>query len=308
MELLIPALIAAIILFIFFRQAMAPGGQAATIEGRLSSFAERPRSLEELELELPFRERVIRPLLGNLTKALGRLSPAQNTERLRLNLAMAGNPNNMGVTEFSGLRIVAAIGMSIATLLLTIFVLKAEILNILLLAIVSAVVGYLLPGIWLGQKIKARKKAILRQLPDVIDLLTVCVEAGLALDSAMQRVSEKYSNDLGKEFHRVLSETRVGKRRTDALREMVLRTGVPDLATFVSAVIQADQLGVSMAKVLRIQSDQMRIKRRQRAEEQAHRAPVIMIFPMVFLIFPAMYVVILGPSVPRFIGTFFSVQ
>ncbi|HET7079434.1 MAG TPA: type II secretion system F family protein [Chloroflexia bacterium] len=308
MELLIPALIAVIILFIFFRLAMAPGGQAATIEGRLSSFAERPRSLEELELELPFRERVIRPLMGNLTKALGRLSPSQNTERVRLNLAQAGNPNNMGVTEFSGLRIVAAMGMAIATLLLTVFVLKAEILNILLMAIIAAVVGYLLPGIWLGQKIKARKKAILRQLPDVIDLLTVCVEAGLALDSAMQRVSEKYTNDLGKEFHRVLSETRVGKRRTDALREMVLRTGVPDLATFVSAVIQADQLGVSMAKVLRIQSDQMRIKRRQRAEEQAHRAPVIMIFPMVFLIFPAMYVVILGPSVPRFIETFFAVQ
>src|SRR5205814_10667972 len=110
----------------------------------------------------------------------------------------------------------------------------------------------------------------------------------------------------GIEFQRTLSEMRVGKTRRDALREMAIRSGVPELTTFVASVIQADQLGVSMAKVLRIQSDQMRIKRRQRAEEQGHKAPVLIMFPMVFLIFPAMYVVILGPSVPQFVRVFFS--
>jgi len=308
MELLIPAVIAAGIMLLFVRMAMAPSGQTASIQNRLSSFAERPRSLEELELEMPFRDRVVRPMLGGFVKFLGRFTPAQNTERTRINLAMAGNPNNMGVSEFAATRVVASVGLSAATLLLALFVLRTPPLNLSLYVIIAAVMGYILPGIWLGQRIRQRQKRILRQLPDVIDLLTVCVEAGLALDSAMQRVADKYTNDLALEFQRVLSETRIGKRRVEALREMVVRTGVPDLATFVAAVIQADQLGVSMAKVLRIQSDQMRIKRRQRAEEQAHRAPVLMIFPMVFLIFPAMYVVILGPAAPRIASSLFGVH
>jgi tight adherence protein C len=308
MQIILPALVAILILAIFARWSMAPSGQGASIENRLSSFAERPRSLEELELELPFRERVVGPMLTNFVKFLGRFTPAQNTERTRINLAMAGNPNNMGVSEFAATRVVAGVGLAAATLLLALFVLRVPLLNVGIYVVLALVIGYILPGIWLGQRIKQRQKAILKQLPDVIDLLTVCVEAGLALDSAMQRVADKYTNELALEFQRVLSETRIGKRRVEALREMVLRTGVPDLATFVAAIIQADQLGVSMAKVLRIQSDQMRIKRRQRAEEQAHRAPVIMIFPMVFLIFPAMYVVILGPSVPRFASSFFHIN
>ncbi len=301
----IPALLAILIMAVFVRLAMTSGTNVS-MEARLASFAERPRSLEELELEQPFAERVLRPMIGGLLRFVGRFTPAQNAERTRINLAQAGNPNNMGVTEFAATRIVAAAGLSIATLLLSIFIMRVPLVNVALYVLLALVIGFLLPGIWLGQKIKGRQKRILRQLPDVIDLLTVCVEAGLALDSAMQRVSDKYENDLAREFKRVLGETRVGKRRVEALREMVVRTGVPDLATFVSALIQADQLGVSMAKVLRIQSDQMRIKRRQRAEEKAHRAPIIMIFPMVFLIFPAMYVVILGPSVPKFAHSFFG--
>lgn len=306
MEIIIPMIIALAIMGVFARWALAPATGEASIEGRLSSFAERPRSLEEIELELPFRERVVRPMLTSLAKMFARMSPSQNQERVRLNLAMAGNPNNMGVAEFAGMRIVAAGGLALGTFLLTIFVLHMELLNVIAFIGISVVVGYMLPGMWLGSKIRNRQKAIQKQLPDVIDLLTVCIEAGLALDSAMQRVSEKYTNDLSLEFQRVLSETRVGKRRVDALREMVLRTGVADLATFITAVIQADQLGVAMSKVMRIQADQMRIKRRQRAEEQAHRAPVIMIFPMVFLIFPALYVVILGPAVPQIAHTMFG--
>jgi tight adherence protein C len=251
---------------------------------------------------------VIRPLLTNLSKSMSRMTPAQNTERQRIALAQAGNPNNMGVAEFAGMRVVAAAGLGIATFLLAVVAMKAPLLNVLMYVAGASALGYYLPTMWLNQKIRKRQKAIQKQLPDVIDLLTVCVEAGLGFDLAMQRVADKYTNDLSLEFQRVLSETRVGKRRVDALREMVIRTGVPDVSTFIAAVIQADQLGVAMSKVLRIQSDQMRIKRRQRAEEQAHRAPVIMIFPMVFLIFPAMYVVILGPAVPRIARSFLGAE
>ena len=185
--------------------------------------------------------------------------------------------------------------------------LKLETPQNILLPGVAVVIGYLAPEhFWLGRKVKARKKVILKILPDAIDLMTISVEAGLAFDGAMQRVADKWDNALSWEFQRAISEMRVGKTKRDALREIVARTGVDDLSTFVSSVIQADQLGVSIAKVLRIQSEQMRIRRRQRAEEQAHKAPILMMIPMVFLIFPATYIVILGPSVPQLLQTFGS--
>ena len=134
--------------------------------------------------------------------------------------------------------------------------------------------------------------------------MTISVEAGLAFDGAMQRVAEKWNNDLSREFARALAEMRVGKLKRDALKEMVARTGVADLSTFVASIIQADQLGVSISKVLRVQSEQMRIRRRQRAEEAAHRAPILIMIPLVFLIFPATYIIILGPAVPKVLNAF----
>ena len=157
---------------------------------------------------------------------------------------------------------------------------------------------------WLRSKIKARKKSVLKTLPDAIDVMTISVEAGLAFDGAMQRVADKWDNELGREFRRAISEMRVGKSKCDALHELVDRTAVPDLSTFVASIIQADHLGVSIAKVLRIQSEQMRIRRRQRAEEQAHKAPILMMIPMVFLIFPSTYIVLLGPAVPKVMTAF----
>lgn len=166
-------------------------------------------------------------------------------------------------------------------------------------ALIAGMIGYILPGIWLDRKIKERKKNILKALPDALDLLCISVEAGLAFDLALQRVAQKWDNELSREFQRVLQDIRLGRTRREALRDLVTRTGVEDVQTFVSAVIQADQLGVSMSKILRIQSDQLRVRRRQRAEEAAQKAPVKMLIPMVFLIFPALFVVILGPAVPR---------
>ncbi len=149
----------------------------------------------------------------------------------------------------------------------------------------------------LSSRIKRRQDIILKAMPDALDLLTVCVEAGLGFDQAMVKVSEKWENELSLAFERVIQEVRLGKLRREALRDMADRMDLSDMTSFVAAIIQADQLGVSMGKVLRIQSDQMRMKRRQRAEKKAHEAPVKMLIPMAFLIFPAIYIVLLGPAV-----------
>jgi tight adherence protein C len=163
--------------------------------------------------------------------------------------------------------------------------------------------GFMLPALWLGQKIRSRKNSVIRSLPDALDLLTICVEAGLVFDQAMQKVAEKWDDELSRAFARVLHEIRLGKTRREALRDMADRLDLSDVTSFVAAVIQAEQLGVSIAKVLRIQSDQMRIRRRQRAEEKAHQAPVKMLFPMVFLIFPAIWIVLLGPALLQVLAT-----
>ena len=141
-------------------------------------------------------------------------------------------------------------------------------------------IGFAFPSMWLTGRIKARQKAVFRAMPDALDLLTISVEAGLGFDAAMAKVHEKWINELALEFGRVIQEIRLGKLRRDALRDMADRLGVAEMSSFVAAVIQSEQLGVSMAKVLRIQSDQMRVRRRQMAEEEAHKAPIKMVFPI----------------------------
>ena len=153
-----------------------------------------------------------------------------------------------------------------------------------------------MPPLWLRSKVTRRQQAITRALPDALDLLTICVEAGLGFDAAMSKVHEKWDNDLALSFGRVLQEMQIGKTRREALRDVADRMEVPDVSSFVAAIIQADQLGVSIAKVLRIQSDQMRVKRRQRAQEKAQQAPVKMVIPLVLLVFPSIWIVLLGPA------------
>lgn len=280
-----------------------PKRNTVSIEARLSNFAERPRTLEEMELEQPFADRVLKPLIAGITRALGKLTPAQGMEKVKHQLILAGNPYNMGTSEFMGARIMAMVILGGFTFGLALLM-GAQGISLLAYPLVLALFGFLLPIFWLGGRVKKRQKGILKTLPDAIDLMTISVEAGLAFDGAMTRVAEKWDNELSREFQKVLSEMRVGKAKRDALRELAFRTGVPDLSTFVASIIQADQLGVSIAKVLRIQSEQLRVRRRQRAEEQAHKAPVLMMIPMVFLIFPATYIVILGPSVPKIMTAF----
>jgi tight adherence protein C len=278
--------------------SMMQPAQTDVIGDRLSQFTERTMTLDELELQQPFSQRVLLPLMRTVLGQLGKFGPKQSAERLKVSIQQAGNPANLTPVMFSGMR------MALFILLLVIagsvtFGQGMPASKALMYTAVGGVLGYLLPGMWLGQQIKKRKHNILKALPDALDLLTISVEAGLAFDLALTRVADKWDNELSKEFKRALTDTRLGRSRRDALKEMAQRTGVDDVQTFVAAIIQAEQLGVSIGKILRIQSDQMRIRRRQRAEEAAHKAPILMLIPMAFLIFPSLFVVILGPAVPK---------
>jgi tight adherence protein C len=274
-----------------------------SIDDRLANFAERPVSIEQEEMSKPFSERVLKPLIKSWSNRLGERAPGRSSEKIRLKLAQAGNPSAMGVAEFMGLRVLVAIGLGIGVFLICTVVL-ANIKMGIMLGPAIGLFGFLLPGIWLDRKIKARKKEITKALPDAIDLLTISVESGLGFDSALTRVADKWDNALTHEFARVLSEMRIGKTKREALREMSMRVDEDGLTTFVSAVIQADQLGVAITQVLRIQSEAMRSRRRQKAQELAQKAPLKMLFPMAFLIFPSLYVIILGPAVPRLVEAF----
>jgi len=265
------------------------------VQERLIEYGGRPMTLEELELAQPFSERVIKPMLRGLSRFVMRFAPQRSLAALQHKLDLAGRPNNWSPREFMGVRALAALILGVmGVLLLTLA--RQPLTYRIGLGIVLAMLGYFLPSIWLGSKIKKRQTEAVKSLPDALDLLTISVEAGLGFDAALSKVVEKWDNELTHEFMRVIAEMRVGKKRAEALRDMAHRLEVNDVTTFVAAIIQADQLGVSIAKVLRIQSEQMRIRRRQRAEEKARKAPIKMMIPMVFLIFPALFIVLLGPS------------
>jgi len=274
-----------------------PRQQGNPIQSRLGQYASRPRTLEEIELQQPFLERVIKPVINWMARIVARYTPQRSIENIRHNLILAGNPNNWQASDFLGIKGLFALLIGGATLALLFFY-QNNILYTIGGALVGGAIGYYLPTFWLARRIKSRQKEITKALPDALDLLTICVEAGLGFDGAMSQVTQKWDNQLAREFGRVIAEIRVGKLRREALRDMISRTEVPDVSNFIAAIIQAEQLGVSIGRVLTIQAQQMRTKRRQRAEEQAHQAAVKMLFPMIFLILPAIFVVILGPSVP----------
>jgi len=254
-------------------------------------------------LEDAFGNRVLRPLLRTLGRAANRLTPAGALDKIRLRLETAGNPRYLGPLEWVGLRVLSPaliiplglIGLRYADLAGIVWVLAV---------IVIVSVGIWLPEIALQRIVEKRQTAIRRALPDALDLLVVSVEAGVGFDGAMQKVVEKGQGPLRDEMARVLEEVRLGKSRADALRDMGRRTQVPDLISFVAAVQQAETLGVSIAKVLRVQADAARERRSQRARETAAKLPVKLLFPLVFCIFPSLFIVILGPGAIRFAELF----
>ena len=267
---------------------------ADDVDARLMQYG-RPMTLEEIELSQPFGERIVVPMLDASARFVSRFTPQRTLENTRHNLELAGNPNNWSATEFIGVRGLSGLLLGALTFAVTMLA-NVGVGQQLLFTVGMALLGFFLPVVWLGSRIRRRQDEIVKTLPDALDLLTISVEAGLPFDGAMQRVAEKWDNELSRAFQRMLTEMRVGKSRREALRDMSDRMEVPDVTSFVAALIQADQLGISIAKVLRIQSEQMRIKRRQRAEEKAQQAPIKMLLPMTFLIFPTILIVILGPA------------
>ncbi|MBI2861242.1 MAG: type II secretion system F family protein [Chloroflexi bacterium] len=276
--------------------------QPDTFRQRLEQLAPRIHSLDDVELQRPLSERVIKPIMAGIARFVTTRTPLNYVENLRQRLLIAGNPGDLDVTDFLGLQGSAALIFGVLG-----FLLLSQLTAVITATLVGlglAGFGFYLPNLWLVFKIGGRRKQIQKALPDALDLLTICVEAGLGFDAALYRVTEKWDNALTQEFSRIIAEIQVGKSRRDAMKAMVSRTDSPDVAAFIAAIIQADQLGVSIARILQIQSEQLRLRRRQRAEAEAHRAPIKMLFPMIFLIFPSLFVVILGPAVPLLMESF----
>ena len=250
----------------------------------------------ELELEqLSFEQRVLRPALEQIGGWLGDHTPENQRRALQSKLDLAGRPGNVDADTFLAVRIGTGVGLFLVGLLV-----GALAHSPVIEALGSAVgggLGYYFPTLWLNQKVGGRQKEIGLALPDVMDLLTISVEAGLSFDLAVKRVVEKFNNALGEELSIVQTEIQLGRPRLEALDAMGRRCGVDDLHNFVQAVIQSESMGVGIARILRLQSDEMRRKRRQRAQEKAAQATLKMMLPMVGCIFPTLWIVLLGPAI-----------
>jgi tight adherence protein C len=276
------------------------------LQDRLEEFSKRGEKidLEKIEMSLPFQERIIFPLARRLGEIAIRFTPQNALQNVSRKLELAGGPARLDPTMFLSLQfIVAAVFGGAILIALTLGQSKWPFGQKLLVILAAILIGYFFPQLWLSSKISRRQKEVRKALPDALDLLTICVEAGLGFDMALAKVSDKWESELSLAFARVIQEIQLGKLRREALRDMADRIGLPELTSFVAAVIQSEQLGVSMAKVLRIQSDQMRIKRRQLAEEEAHKAPVKMLIPMALLIFPSLMIVLMTPAVLRLMNS-----
>ena len=292
MDILLPLLVTVGIIIAVLGTQMGSG--LDPVQARLQQIAVRPRSLEELELQRPLADRTLKPIIRGLSGLLTRFYPANTMRSLTLKLKRAGMETTsaeffLGVKGFAA--IVGAVAVSALVNLMT-----SDGTQTLFGAVGGLVVGFMAPDFYLGNRASGRGKQILDTLPDALDLLTISVEAGLGFDAALVKVTEKLKGALSDEFKRAASEQRVGKSRQEALRGIVDRVEQKELANFISAIIQADQLGVSMSKVLRIQSEQMRSERRQRAEEKAAKAPILIMLPTIGCIFPSLFIVILAPA------------
>jgi len=258
----------------------------------------------ELDPPLGFVERVLRPLGHNVLVRLGRMTPSGNLAILRQQLRMAGNPGNLAVIDFLGIKMLSAVATAIVTAVYLFSIRGMTGSSAVLFSVAGGIVGLYLPAFWLKGRIRKRQTEISKALPDALDMLTTMVDAGLGFDIALLRLCERWNNPLTHEFERVVHEMRMGVRRMDALRNLAERVDVPELHTFIAVLIQADQLGISIGNILHAQSEQIRMRRRQRVEEIAATMPLKMMPIIVFFIFPALFAVLLGPSIPGFLEAF----
>ena len=277
--------------------AFRPARPGRAVRHRLDGYLGQADVVEDTDMRKPFVARVVTPLVLRILRLLGRLAPRGSVEATRRMLVQAGEPGGLTVLDFYGLRLLVTV--SVGGGWLWVMSKRLPLMNALLGALVAAGVGFFLPAIWLRGRAGRRKREIIRALPNALDMLTIGVEAGLAFESAMLQVIERWDNALSREFRRAMVEMRVGASRNEALQRISERADVPDLRSFVAVLVQSSQLGVSIAKVLHVQAAQIRQKRRLRAEELGRKAGIKMMFPLVFLIFPCMFIVILGPAAIR---------
>ena len=277
---------------------LAPAGGPVDVRARTLALRRRVNIAE-----VPFDQRVVFPVFGGIARSVMSLLPHAFVARIDKSLTVAGRP--------AALQTFIALVLALGTLPpLTLMVLISTASGgapggvALLLIPFSAVIGAALPFLWLSRRARARQLAIWKSLPNAFDLITTCVEAGLGLDAAFQRVADKLQGPFSDEIGQMLLEVEMGRPRREALKDLAVRMDVPDLLAFVNAVTQAQQLGTNLGKVLRAQAGQMRVKRRQRAEETARRMPVKMVFPLVLCMMPSLFIVMIGPVVLAVIREF----
>ncbi len=268
---------------------------ADVVEGRLRVYETGlPVTVADIELRQPFMDRVVKPALKRVGRLVEQSTPEKVRQKITTDLQVAGHPGGMTAGDLIAVRYVMAVLLCILGLLV-----GAMLQNPITLAVLAAVgtlSGLYGPMIWLRLKLAGRRAEIQSDLPDVIDVLVVCVEAGLTFEAAMEKVVEKYDHGLAAEFGRVMQEIRIGRPRLEALNDMGQRSGVEDLNNFVQAIIQSEQLGSGVSKILRIQSDEIRLRRFVTAQERGARASLKMLIPMLGCIFPTLWVILLGPA------------
>jgi tight adherence protein C len=283
---------------VFTNEARGVSKSLAVVE----AFSAAPEAMQK-EMEPSFQDRVLTPLLDRFVHVGKKITPADYADRIRSKLDIAGNPPGWTVDRVVSLKFVGLVGGTAAGALLGL-VLDAGLPPLLAMVLGAAVAGYFGPNLYLYQKGYDRTAKMQRALPDALDLLVISVEAGLGFDSAMAHVARNTEGPLANEFARVLQEMQIGLGRSNALRALAERTTLPDLRSFASAMVQADSFGIPVGQVLRVQSDEIRVKRRQRAEEQAQKVPVKILMPLMACILPVLFIVVIGPAAIGIIGMF----
>jgi tight adherence protein C len=260
----------------------------------LEALTSAPSEMKQ-ELEPPFSDRVLAPLLGRAQGLGRRLTPADAGDRIREKLEHAGNPPGWTVERVIAGKAIGFIAALVISLILA-ALMGLPFLPTLGFVVLASLAGYMAPNMYLYQRGYDRTEHLRQELPDAIDLLTISVESGLGFDAAVAQVARNTEGPLAEEFARLLQEMQIGRGRSEALRSMADRTDVPDIRAFVSAMVQADAFGIPVGQVLRVQSGEMRVKRRQWAEEKAQKVPVKILIPLIFCILPCLFIAVLGPA------------
>lgn len=296
------AALSIVLIVLGITQMQRAGGLDERLGLYLAGDIAHPATYQEIELSRPFSDRVLMPMVRRVSRMLVWLWPETRLKAVQLRLLLAGSPGRLNASDFIGVRVMVAVSLLAVAILygyLTSYPVTSTSLGMLA---ALAFCGFYLPDFWLSRQITIRQRGIINGLPDALDMLTITIEAGLSFESGLQEIMNKWDNELSREFARVLRDVGMGQSRRQALNGLAERTGVPDVQSFVASLNQAEELGVSIGRVLRAQSEDMRVRRRQRAHERANQAPVKIMFPLVFLIFPSIFAVLLGPAIPQLIA------